>query len=439
VADRRLTLWPYLGLWALLLVAQGGVAVSWLLTSPGLALGLLVVLQLLKVPVAAARLNDLGHPGDDALLALVPLANIGLWQRLNRGTPAEAQRRAVRARWIDELTATQTYLRGLRGLGRSAPTVIPLGIVAGSVYAAGETWLVNGLLAAQGLERGQRVMLDQGLLVAVVLVGLYTFVQILKRRTASRASWLPTFLFLPLLLAWVVSQVGGTAAHADPNAGMVRVIVGSTAWAVLWSCIGGAALGVLWVSTAEAQSEGRSLGFGEAISRIGRRTADVAAPHGAAALAIMVGMQVVIPGIIYTLQFSFVDAAAVWHRRVPALKRSTRLTRGIRRRVFKVWVYGFIAALLMSWVAALPVEWWVHRADMSFVEVVGLVLRGVPTLLAVAPPQLTQLSAVTVGVVWAATGLGWGAARVGLAHLYAQRLERDEARRGEEASASAAR
>src|SRR5690606_1020546 len=311
-------------------------------------------------PLAAARLRDLGNPADDALMALVPLANIGLWQRLLAPTPSESAHAALRAKWSAELTSSEAFARGARSLLTSPGASVPFAIGFGLLYAAGELAVVDGLLASSQLSEARRELFIQVLTGAVALLGLYTVVQVMKRRTASRASWMPTFLLIPLILALVAASVSG-GTGPDPNSGMVLLVVSSTAWSLAWACIGGAAVGVLWVSVAEAHGRGRALGFGEAAARIWRRTADVSAPHGGAALLIQLGLQVVIPGIIYALQFSFVDAAAVWDRDAPALKRSTRLTRGIRRRVFKVWLLGFLVAIPLGWLLAFPVEWWVHR------------------------------------------------------------------------------
>ncbi len=430
MGESRLERWPYLGLWALLAGAQGGVLYAFLTTSVALAFGVVLLLQLAKLPVAAARLRALGNPADDALMALVPLANIGLWQRLLAADPTPAARDAIRAQWADELTATQAFARGARGLLASPSASLPLALGFGLLYAAGELAVVDGLLAASQLPAERRELLGQGLMVVVALLGLYTLVQVMKRRTATRASWMPTFLLLPFGLAWVATSVGG-GAGPDPNSGMVLLVLSSTAWSLAWACLGGAAVGVLWVSVADAQERGQSLGLGDAIARVVQRTPDVSAPHGAAALLIQVGLQVVIPGIIYALQFSFVDAAAVLHRDAPALRRSTRLTRGIRRRIFKVWLLGFLVAIVLGWLFAFPVEWWVHRADLSIGEIAGMVLRGVPTLLILAPLRLTELSGGTLGAVMVAMGLGGGASRVALAHMYRQRLGRESSAAGD--------
>jgi hypothetical protein len=103
------------------------------------------------------------------------------------------------------------------------------------------------------------------------------------------------------------------------------------------------------------------------------------------------------------------------------MRRSTRLTRGIRRRIVKVYALGFMGAILAGWVACLPVEAALHRGEMPFGEVFANVLGGVPTLILVFPVHLTPLGPWGFFAVSAATVLVWGAARIGLVHMYWER------------------
>jgi len=358
VRSRRLSLWPYLALWGLLLAAQAWAIAHFVPDHSGVGFALVGLLQLAKVPVAVMRLEDLGRPPDDALLALVPLANLGLWGQLNRPTPTPEVWERRRGTWLGQLTAVQAFLRGLVGVGRSLPALLPFALGFGGLFAAGELWIVEQLLSVGQRDPQEQQVLTQVLMVAVGLLLAYTVVQVFKRKTASRASWLPIFLLLPAILSLVTVNlgVGAAAPTSGQGPGMAPLVLASGAWGLGWMCIMGAALAVLWVSAAEAQRDGQTLRLGPALSRMARRTADVSAPHGGAALAIQIGLQVVIPGIHYALQFAFVDAVAVCERDVPALQRSTQLTKGIRRRVFKVYALGFMAAIVAGWVACFPVE-----------------------------------------------------------------------------------
>jgi len=58
---------------------------------------------------------------------------------------------------------------------------------------------------------------------------------------------------------------------------------------------------------------------------------------------------------------------------------------------------------------------------MAIGEVLANVLGGVPTLILVFPVHLTPLSPWGFFAVSAATVLVWGAARIGLVHMYWER------------------
>lgn len=62
-------------------------------------------------------------------------------------------------------------------------------------------------------------------------------------------------------------------------------------------------------------------------------------PHMVSYLAIAVGMQVVIPGVLYGLQYAFVDAiAATDDNAKQPLARSQKLTQGRRSRIARAWL-----------------------------------------------------------------------------------------------------
>ena len=51
----------------------------------------LIALQFAKLPVAAARARDLGWDGDEAVIAVVPFANIALYMRLLARRPSDEE------------------------------------------------------------------------------------------------------------------------------------------------------------------------------------------------------------------------------------------------------------------------------------------------------------------------------------------------------------
>ncbi|MBT3221295.1 MAG: hypothetical protein HN348_19610, partial [Proteobacteria bacterium] len=113
------------------------------------------------------------------------------------------------------------------------------------------------------------------------------------------------------------------------------------AWNLVLQCVGGSWLAIVVLRLAIDAHEGRPLAFGATLKESVVRLADVAGAHGAKVHAIVVGMQVLIPGIFYALQLAFVDMIAVLEPERPALQRSGALTYGIRGRLFRMltlWV-----------------------------------------------------------------------------------------------------
>ncbi|MEL6341634.1 MAG: hypothetical protein AAFV53_00780 [Myxococcota bacterium] len=66
-------------------------------------------------------------------------------------------------------------------------------------------------------------------------------------------------------------------------------------------------------------------------------------PHLAAQLSIQLGMIIIIPGVLFQLQYAFVDAVTALEEEKHPLNRSKRLTRGRRRSLFLL----FLPVLLM--------------------------------------------------------------------------------------------
>ncbi len=125
---------------------------------------------------------------------------------------------------------------------------------------------------------------------------------------------------------------------------------------LLFMCVGGAALMVAWVTLVQQLEEGQGVDAAAVVRRILSRTADVSAPYGAKTHAVIIGMQVVIPGIFYALQMAFVGIGAVLEPDRPALARSARLTYGIRSRVLKALLLPFVLSMAAGFGAIYAIE-----------------------------------------------------------------------------------
>jgi hypothetical protein len=89
--------------------------------------------------------------------------------------------------------------------------------------------------------------------------------------------------------------------------------------------------------------------------------------HAAACLMISVGMIVILPGVLYTLNYAFVDSVCCVEDERWPLSRSTKLTRGRRKRIFLLFLPYFVyEQISMIGYLKLVKIGWVYVAGMHF-------------------------------------------------------------------------
>jgi hypothetical protein len=66
------------------------------------------------------------------------------------------------------------------------------------------------------------------------------------------------------------------------------------------------------------------------------------APHAGAQVSIRLGMLIIVPGILFLLQYAFVDAVAALEKQKWPMRRSTKLTRGRRKTLFLIFLPVFL-------------------------------------------------------------------------------------------------
>ena len=94
-------------------------------------------------------------------------------------------------------------------------------------------------------------------------------------------------------------------------------------------------------------------------------------PHAVAWLVVLLGLQFIIPGIIYWNQFALVDAEAAFGKSVRPIRRSRTLTKGYRRTIFMMalpwFLYSFPALVVVPLLASIhPTLLIVHQVAVSF-------------------------------------------------------------------------
>jgi hypothetical protein len=333
----RLSVVPWLAIWALLSAGQVAAVASWIDVSQLLTVVAVIALQFAKLPFAAARLRDLGRPPDDASLTFLPLANIGLWGQLLARTPKEEVRQRLIARWSAEATAVAAVREGLRLFVKAFPAVLLFALPAGVIYAGfGELarWFLDWAQNSPGPEADQ---LKQTLFIVAGLIGLYTLLQVGKRERATRASWIPSLFLAPaLLLAGALALRGGR----DAGPGLIAIVY--MGLDLVWGSLFGSLFAIAWLTIGDRAQRGRTdiaELVSDSLAAMRERGADMIAVHGGTYHAVNIGLQVIIPGIHYWLLYAFADMAVLFSPEKPAFQTSTRLTDGIRRRVFKAqWI-----------------------------------------------------------------------------------------------------
>ncbi len=420
----RLSRGPYLLIWLLLTGAQVYALSQGSVWTVSLTIGVLLAAQLLKMLNAIPRLTDLGRAWDDSVFALLPLVNIGLFLQLNKPTPNEARWVKNRAKWENEPTAARAYVHGLGVMLRNP---FPVLIAVGMVGIAGgfvETLGVDGMLSwlAENLETS--VLIGQGLFILFIFQAIYLFLQVAKRKTVSRESWWPTVLMPATLALGIAAIKGGSSglsaeqivgigggAGGDP---ILPYMMGSMGLAMMFGFFASGVLSTLWVALAMKDRE-RVLGLtagGSVGERVRKNWLGVAVANGAASLLITVGMLILVPGIIYALQYAFVATVTVANPDGQSLRDSSEDSRPVRRRLFKMLFFSFLtdtafALVTLAVFASLAGTEMLTSVGLGF----GWVIRQFPASSVGVQPS-TAMVIVGLSVIF------WGAARIGIANTW---------------------
>jgi hypothetical protein len=426
----RLGLWPWLGISTVfvglqvacvLQIAPDPEGPGWF--SLPMAMLLVLLLQIAKIGPTMGRLVDLGRAPDDAVLTLVPFINLGLFSSLLRPRPSNDVLARRTAAWQGRTLAPQALARGGRALLGGASVVLPAYGVYGVVVGLAEWGTPTLLGTLLKLPEATRTSIFQGTMAVLVMLGLYLVLQLFKVRTASRASWLPTLLILPVLLVglalWpaVLTNFGEIGPAAFAYAG----------WGLgLW-VIGGGVLTPLVIALAYDQMEHGSIDVGRTLTWLRPRWLGALVLHGATTTAIWVGLQVLwIPGLVYAMVMAFVVHAALLDPQSRPFRRSARLSRGAWRRIFNVMALGFLAMLVVQLLTLLATEAIVAGIGQSeFVDAEGAYAPGrllFSWMYAQVYAGAVRMPAVGVGVAAATSGLVWAAVNAGLTWVYRERL-----------------
>jgi hypothetical protein len=374
---------------------------------------------------AIPRLNDLGRAWDDSVFALLPLVNIGLFLQLNKATPSQAAWAKNRAKWENEPNAAGAFVHGLGIMSRNPVPVLMAVVGVGLAGGFVETLGVDGMLSwfAQNLETS--VLIGQGLFILFMLQAIYLFLQVAKRKTATRESWWPTVL-MPATLALGIAairggssgvsaeQIVGLGAGSGTGDPILPYMMGSMGLAMMFGFFASGLLSTLWVALAMKDRE-RVLGLAPAASvgeRVRKNWLGVAVANGAASLLITVGMLILVPGIIYALQYAFVATVTVANPDGQSLRDSSEDSRPIRRRLFKMLFFGFLTDTAFALVTL------AIFASITGAELLTSVGLGFGWVVRQFPASSVGVQPTTAMVIIGLSVIFWGAARIGIANTW---------------------
>lgn len=125
---------------------------------------------------------------------------------------------------------------------------------------------------------------------------------------------------------------------------------------------------------------GRKAGLYPAVNFALTRYSRMFVAHAAANTLIRLGLLIIVPGVLYIMQYAFVDSvAALESKKTWAMGRSKKLTRSRRRRIFFV----FLPVLILSQAAAIG-DIWAYGQEGWILWVLHLVQHAIFMVMAVS-------------------------------------------------------
>ncbi len=250
----------------------------------------------------------------------------------------EATLRSILRTRTSEVGAVQkAFELASRSGGLALGAAVVLGVLAGiGEWAASQAAIEVKTWSAETL----RTTWQLGSAVTAFLA-LYAALQFTKRETASVESWLPALFALPVLCL-----TGGFAAANGSTIPITEVLF-FNAFTIVFTMVAGAPVLMLWIRAGQAAATGSQHDLGETLIAIRERVQQVMVIRGAKFQAILVGAQVVLPGIFYALQLAYAEIIAVLQPERPALRRSGQLTWGMRGRLFRLLALMIVPSNLL--------------------------------------------------------------------------------------------
>ena len=126
-----------------------------------------------------------------------------------------------------------------------------------------------------------------------------------------------------------------------PPSALIKLTFSFLGLAIMVKALIGPMIAMMVVVYSRAYCLKSPLGVGKAINFSLKRYTNVFVPYLLAMLSIQVGMLIVIPGIMFMMQYAFVDAVATVEKEKHVLTRSKRLTKS-RRKSLVILIIPFV-------------------------------------------------------------------------------------------------
>ena len=126
-----------------------------------------------------------------------------------------------------------------------------------------------------------------------------------------------------------------------PPSKLIKLTFSFLGLAIAIKAFVGPIIGMLVVLFSRAHAKSSPLSINSAINFIVKRYKNVFMPYLLAMLSIQVGMLIVIPGIMFMMQYAFVDSVATLEKEKHVLTRSKRLTKS-RRKSLVMLILPFV-------------------------------------------------------------------------------------------------
>jgi hypothetical protein len=320
-------------------IAGGDDAAAWV----GPIVGI-VLLQAVKAAWTLRRLRDVGRPPDDVLWAVTPVLSAALFlQLLLEGAPSEAVRHKRARVWASQTDVVAAYRAALRPMAATWPIgLVSVGGLALLSAVVGQRF-VEDVFEASGGADGAAIV--DGLGLAAAALAVVTLLQVARRSRASRASWLPSLLLLPVSLALVGVHYRSTTSQ---GAGAILLMLVDLAWQLGPVAIAAGLANAAWIAGARLVDAGESAALDAVIARASGTWLDVAATWAWRSQIVQIGAQIVVPGVWFGVSYAFADLVAATHPEERVLHGSAERVQGARGRVFKLLVVWFLVGTLLQ-------------------------------------------------------------------------------------------